>query len=308
MAEPLEPWPGPRAEVRSARVARMAGRQEGLVSHGQLIELGMSPSAISRWLRAGRLHPVHRGVYAVGHTILGTEGRVRAALLYAGPEAGLSHTTAAWWWRLIKTRPYRIHISSARDIRSTRAIEVHRPKALELTHHRRLPVTTVARTLLDLAATLPFADVRRALAEADHRRLLRPQEVERVLGRGRPGSAALRRALERHLPALAETLSVLEERFLILCESSGMTPPEVNVKLAGLKVDALWRGQRVIVELDGHEAHSYPAAAERDRRRDLVLRGSGYEIRRYTWQQITEHPEQVIGDLSAALGSNTEAI
>jgi hypothetical protein len=142
------------------------------------------------------------------------------------------------------------------------------------------PGTTVARTLLDLAATLPFADVRRARAEADHRRLLRPQEVERVLGRGRPGSAALRGAVERHLPALAETLSALEERFLILCESSGMTPPEVNVTLAGLKVDALWRGQRVIVELDGHEAHSYPAAAERDRRRDLILRGAGYKIRR----------------------------
>jgi very-short-patch-repair endonuclease len=101
---------------------------------------------------------------------------------------------------------------------------------------------------------------------------------------------------------------VLEERFLILCESSGMTPSEVNVTLAGLEVDALWRGQRVIVELDGHEAHSYPAAAERDRRRDLMLRGAGYEIRRYTWEQITEHPEQVIGDLSAALSSNTEAI
>jgi hypothetical protein len=82
--------------------------------------------------------------------------------------------------------PHRIHISSARDIRSTRAIRTHRPKSLELANHRRLPVTTVARTLLDLAATLPFADVRRALAEADHRRLLRPQEVERALGWGRP--------------------------------------------------------------------------------------------------------------------------
>jgi very-short-patch-repair endonuclease len=163
-------------------------------------------------------------------------------------------------------------------------------------------VTTVERTLLDLAAVLAFPELRRAVAEADYRRLLDVKAIHRCLGRGRPGSADLRRALECHLPRLAETLSVLEERFLALCESSRLPMPKVNAKVDGLMVDALWRDQRVIVELDGHRSHATPTAIERDRHRELALRASGYRVLRYTWQQVTSQPGLVARDLRRALG------
>ena len=151
------------------------------------------------------------------------------------------------------------------------------------------------------------ADLRRAVAEADHRRLLDPAAVREGCRRGRPGSRALRSALETHLPQLAETLSVLEERFLALCELHEIALPEVNSVVAGLKVDALWRRPRVIVELDGHGAHAYPSAVERDRSRELALRSAGYEVHRYTWQQVATQPEPVVADLRAALSRRDRA-
>jgi hypothetical protein len=180
-------------------------------------------------------------------------------------------------------------------------IAVHRPRRAETTSHRGLPVTTVARTLLDLAAMLPFHTLRRAVAEAEYRRLLDLEELESVLGRGRPGSARLRRALERHLPELARTLSQLEVRFLELCERFDLPIPEVNVQVEGFKVDALWRDRHLIVELDSRDAHGTGAAVERDRGRDLALRAAGYLVLRYTWLQVTTKPELVSADLRKAL-------
>jgi very-short-patch-repair endonuclease len=124
-----------------------------------------------------------------------------------------------------------------------------------------------------------------------------------VLGRGRPGSAALRAALECHRPQLARTRSRLEERFLHVCERHSLTQPAVNVWVAGWLVDAVWFEQRVVVELDGRTAHSTPRAIENDHRRDLELRAAGYRILRYTWRQVTETPELVVADLRAALGA-----
>lgn len=283
------------------RVARLAERQWGVVGRIQLLKLGVSASSISRWLANGLLHPVHRGVYAVGHGSLGIKGRLAAGLLFAGPGARLSHQTAAWWWGLLQSEPRRIHVSAPGARRSLAEVCVHHPRELERTTHRKLPVTPVVRTLLDIAGTLPYADLRRALAEADYKRLLDARAVDLGLGRGRSGSAALRRALASHMPQLAHTLSVLEERFLALCEAFGITLPEVNVVVGGWMVDALWRGERLIVELDGHVAHDSASAIERDRRRELSLRRSGYLVLRYTWEQVTEDAERVAADLQSAL-------
>jgi hypothetical protein len=162
---------------------------------------------------------------------------------------------------------------------------------------RGLPVTTVARTLLDFASVTPLVRVRRAVAEADYLRLLDLAAIDAVLGRGRPGSAALRKAMERHRPQYARTLSVLEERFLDLCQRYGIPLPEVNVRVEGLVVDALWRAQRVIVELDGHAAHSTNSAMDRDRDRELILRTAGFLVIRYGWWQITERAAEVAADL-----------
>jgi Protein of unknown function (DUF559)/Transcriptional regulator, AbiEi antitoxin len=291
------------AQIHSVRMAGLAERQGGVAGREQLLRLGLSGTTISRWVVDGRLHRVHPGVYAVGHPVLGIRARLIAALLYAGAGAVLSHQTAAWHWRLLDVAPKRIHICTTSQVRSLAEIRIHHPRLIERATHDHLPVTTVARTLLDLAATMAFADLRRALAEADHLDLLDPAAVEAQLGRGRRGASALRKAFGLHWPDLAETRSVLEDRFLALVEDAGLPRPEVNPRVEGFIVDALWRNEKVVVELDGHAAHAKPAAIERDRRRDLVLRTAGFAVRRYTWEQVTRTPEAVLADVRATIAA-----
>lgn len=291
-----------REESAIVQVAALAERQSGVVACAQLKRIGFSDARIGRWLRAGRLHRVHHGVYAVGHRALSARGRLVGGLLYAGPGAMLSHVTSAWWTGIWGGEPRTIHVSTPRRCRSTPGVRVHAQRRLERTRHRGLPVTTVAQTMLDVAAVTRPREVRRALAEAVYQGLVDLEDLEAVAGRGRPGSAALRAAMDGHRPRLAHTLSVLEERFLDLCTAHGIPLPLVNVKVAGVMVDALWPDDRVIVELDGHRTHATPAAVERDRSRELTLRAAGYLVLRYTWRQVTRRPDVVAADLRAALG------
>jgi very-short-patch-repair endonuclease len=283
------------------RVAELAARQWGVVSHAQLIESGVNRTVIGRWVDERRLHRVHPGVFAVGHLALGIEGRMAAALFYAGRGAALSHVTAAWWFGLLEATPRRLHVTVTGRRRSLGSVRIHRRRNLKRIWHRRLRVTSPAQTLLDIAGMIRMSQLRRALAEAEYLGLLTLDEVEAVLGRGRPGSAALRAALDCHRPELARTRSLLEEKFVLLCERHSLTPPGVNVQVAGWLVDAVWFDQRVAVELDGHAAHHTHTALERDHRRDLDLRAAGYTVLRYTWTQITEQPELVASDLRSHL-------
>ena len=162
-------------------------------------------------------------------------------------------------------------------------------------------MTPVPRTLLDLAATVDFPLLRRALAEADHRNLLDPAAVQAECGHGRRGSRALRHALTIHLPELARARNDFEIEFLLLVERAGLPMPEPNAVVEGFEVDALWRVERLVVELDGHATHANPVANEEDRHRELVLRRAGYRICRYTWQQITRRPDAVARDLRLQL-------
>jgi len=225
-----------------------------------------------------------------------------AALLYAGAGALLSHHTAAWWWQLIAVELPIICVSAPGRRRSVPGVLVHHPRFLDAARHRNLPVTTVPRTLLDYASTVSFDRVRRALAEADYRHILNLEAMQGVLGCGRAASAQLSLALEQDQSQLALTRSVLEERFLALCEGAGIPLPDVKATGEGLMVDALWREQQVVVELDGRAAHRTPAQMERDHGRDLRLRAAGYVVLRYTWAQITRQPQLVVADLRARLG------
>lgn len=269
----------------------------------QLRDCGVSDDAADRWRAGGRLHTVHRGVYALGHPAVPIEGRLVAALLHAGSEAVLSHATAAWWWRMVDREPAAIDVSAPGRRTSVEGVRVHQPRVIEGTRFRRLPVTTVPRTLLDLASESSIDRVRRALAQADYHRLLMIEDVAAVCGRGRRGAARLRAALERHQPRIALTRSELERLFLALCEAAGIPLPEVNVVVEGWTVDALWRHERVVVELDGRDNHSSPGQIERDRRKDLQLRAAGYVVLRYTWAQVMFEAPAVIADLRAALNS-----
>lgn len=230
-----------------------------------------------------------------------TEGRLVAALLYAGDGAVLSHATAAWWWGLVDSEPRIIDISCLRTVTPTRGIVIRQRRRFDHTRHRRMPITTVPQTLMDYATRAPLIDVRHALARTDYPGLLDIHAVEAVLGQGRPGTAALRRALRQHEPKLAHTRSGLEVTFLSLCETAGVPLPEVNVRIGRWTVDALWRRERVVVELDGHDNHRSRAQIERDHRKDLELRAAGYVVLRYTWAQVTFSPQLVLADLAATL-------
>jgi len=279
----------------------VAGAQRGAISRAQLRAAGVVDATISRWFAEGYIHRHLPGVYTVGHDSLSVEGRLNAALLYAGDGAVLSHATAAWWWGLMDAEPRIVHVSTSARRVPQRDLRIHGRRAAETTTHRRLPVTTVAQTLLDFASQATVNQVRKALAEADYRRILDPRAIDRILRRGAPGSSVLRRALDQHQPQLAHTRSELERRFLDLCAGAELPLPAVNVKLSGLTVDAVWRAEKVIVELDGSQGHSTPAQMQRDRDRDLKLRAAGYVVLRYTWAQITQRPHEVVADLQRVL-------
>ena len=303
MPEVVQSATTPRSRNAKARLGELADRQWGVVNRRQLEEIGLTPGGVTRWIQDGRLHRVYRGVYAVGRPALGVEGRLAAALFYAGPGAALSHVTAGYWLGLVKAVPQRIHVVARRRSLTLPGVRVHRRAGRNRILHRRLPVTSPAQTLLDIAKIVSFTELRRALAEAEYLRLVSLDEVAAALGRGRPGSTALRAALDIHRPQLAHTRSALEESFFLLCERGSLLLPELNVWVAGHLVDAVWFEQRVVVELDGHAAHDTRAAMEEDRGRDLDLRVAGYTVLRYTWQQVTHEPELVVADLRRLIPS-----
>jgi very-short-patch-repair endonuclease len=260
--------------------------------------LGISKSTVAMWLDQGYLHPKLPGVYAVGHPAGDYAAGLAAALLYAGPGAMLSHATATYWLDLLDERPRQIHVTTPRFCRSLPGVVVHERRACERIWHKGLPTTTVAQTLLDLAAQAPLRTVRKALANADYRGILNLPELIAVLGRGRPGSAKLRDALDEHQPRLARTKSELEVIFFELCEEARMTLPELNVRVAGWEVDALWRAERIAVELDGYRNHRSPAQIRRDRRKEMALRAAGYAPLRYSEEQLTIYRADVIAEIA----------
>jgi hypothetical protein len=290
-------------------VGDRAGRQFGRIARWQLEELGIGKATVDRWKTRGYLRPVDLpGVYAVGHEAPSVEGDLSAAILYAGDGAMLSHATALWWYGVLDRRPFQIDVSVAGRRRSRKGIKVHARRAVERHWHRGLPIATVSQALLDFAALAPLRRVRYAVAQAEYHELLDPPDIEAILGRGRPGSAKLRRALDRHLPQLARTRSELERLFLPLCERGDIPIPEVNVTVADVLVDAVWRDARVVVELDGYRGHRTRAQIEKDRRNDLRLRAAGYTVLRYTWEQVTKEPDLVRRDLRLALSQPVQSV
>jgi very-short-patch-repair endonuclease len=281
----------------------MARDQAGIVARAQLRAAGVDGSVIGRALRAGRLHSIHRGIYAtVAPELLTEEGHLLAALLAAGDGALLSHGTAAWRWRIIPAPPSMITLAVPRR-RKVEGLRLHISGHLrpgDSTHKGRFPTTTVARTLLDLATRYDRRALLRALAEAEFQHDLRPADVERTLRRGHAGSANLRAALKEHAPGHGEMKSRLERRFRDLLIRRGIELAERNQSVGPWTVDCLWPERRVVVELDGRQ-HERPHQADSDHDRDLWLRRHGYLARRYGKRQIEQQPDDVIADLLDAL-------
>lgn len=222
-----------------------------------------------------------------------------AAVLCAGPGAMLSHSTAAWWVGLASSQPYLIHISTPRRCRSLPGIRVHAERGLERGWHRGIPVTRFEQTMLDYAAQTSLTNVRLALARADYQGTLNAQAIAAILKPGRKGSARLRGALERHMPALAYSKSQVEATFMLLCEARNLPLPELNARVAGWEVDIVWRQQRIVVELDGPGNHRTPAQIRRDRRKEKDLRAITFVVVRYSDEQVLYDGAAVIDEVCA---------
>jgi very-short-patch-repair endonuclease len=271
-------------------VVGLAEGQWGVVSGAQLRGV-VAPAAIDAWVRRGRVHVVHRGVYAVGHRVLRAEGRRLAAVLACGEGAVLSHRSAAAHWGLLATNAAAIDVTARRGRRGTAGVRLHRARSLDAqdtTTHEAIPITTVARTLLDLAATERPDRLERAYAQALYLRLYDHTAITDVIARanGHRGTAALAQATARE-PKL--TKSHWETRLLTLIRQAGLPEPLVNHPLTApghghCWLDFYWPQHRLVVETDSWQAHGHRAAFENDRARDAALQQMGLRVLRFTWR------------------------
>jgi hypothetical protein len=282
---------------KDARVAWIAARQHGVISHAQLLEAGLTQAGIDRRVAAGWLHRVHRGVYAVGHPGLTRRGEWQAAVLTGGV---LSHRSAAALWGIWPDGERPAITTDGVDRRGAPGVETHvgrlRPGETILVDGIR--VTKVARTLLDLAEVLTLEQLVQAIDNATNARHLRPALMSSMIkeSHGRRGLRPLKQALLITRPEDVLTRSELERRALRLIKRAGLPQPEVNVRLHGYEVDLLWRDAGLVVELDGSDYHD----PERDTRRDNNLRARGWSVSRFTWRQVVNDPDWVVACLRPA--------
>lgn len=295
-----------------AAIARVAGDQYGVVTRGQLVELGLQPGAIKRRLRMGRLHPLSPGVYAVGHRVIPRQGQWLGAVLRCGPEAVLSHRSAAAHWGFRSYSGSYIDVISPRKTRSRGSIRRHwaRLRSDEVTVHEGIPVTTTPRTILDLAPVSTSQEVESALRRCEYLRLYDSLSLWDLMERypRHRGNPAIRIALARLAESSGETHSRLEERFLVFLDAHRLPRPNLNIWLeAGghrYKVDCLWPAQRLIAELDSWEAHGTPSAFQSDRSRARRLEAAGYRVTHVTRHQLETESEELAMDLRTLLRAN----
>jgi len=266
---------------------------------------------MKRWLRTGRLHRLHREVFAVGHTHVNQRGRWLAAVLACGEGALLSHRSAATLWGLTRQRGSAVDVTSrwGRQFRPGRdGIRLHRCQIHDGEEAERagIPVTTVARTLFDFAEVVDFTQLRRAWEEADRLGLLQLQDVERVCEWGY-GRHALRpiRPLLAGARAPVTTRSPLENRFAEFCleHLSDLPAPLTNISILGHEVDAYWPAHRLVVEMDSWEFHHHRAAFEHDRARDAAMQTAGYRVIRLTHRQLETEAPRIATQLRKLLGA-----
>jgi hypothetical protein len=289
----------------------LAGRQHSVFSLAQAVEIGFSPGAVHSRARRGRFHRIHQGVYAIGRADLTRHGRFMAAVLACGPGAVLSHLAAAVLHALLRHEGTSIDVSHpSSSVLSRPGLSTHRRPELvaaDLTEVDGIPCTSVARTLLDVAATEPRAVLESACDQAEVERVFDMRAVEELLARsrGHRGVRALREAtgagpLGEDLPRRE-----LEQRFLALCKRDGLPMPAVNTHLLlggeYHEIDFVWRAERLVAETDGYRYHSSRGAFRRDRRRDQQLELEGWRHVRFTWDQVRYDPSYVLHALRRLL-------
>jgi len=298
-----------KGEPRRAAVAELAGRQHGTVAAWQLLRLGFTHGWIQHQVRIGWFHPVFRGVYAVGHPAIGLKGRAMAAVLAYGPEARLSHWWAARHFGLLDYAPSLIDVVVIGNHKAQRGIKIHRVKPLherERTTHQGIPITTVPRTLLDLAAVATKQQLRRATNEAARQDWLDKRATTELIERhsGRAGIANFRAVIDAVHPQTSRTRSDLEVAFLTLCRRHRLPEPVMNTKVEGFLVDAYFPGTHLIVELDFWDYHRTRIEFAGDRMRDAALSERRYHVCRVPDQWLDRDPAGVARTLRSLLELN----
>ncbi len=305
---------GAREEVpicgtRDQRIAQIASAQRGRIASRQLIAAGVSSSTTSRLVARACLFPLHRAVFAVGHTAPIELGDETAALLAVGGTAALSHLSAAVLWGLLPpdASDGLIPVTASEDHRRRLSgVVVHRSGTLgadDIRIRSGLPVLSPARALLEIAELVTERRLELAVDRGLVDHIVRPDEIRRVLARtsGRRGASLLNAQLARLTDGPTLTRSEAEERFLALIRQAGLPPPQVNRRLHGYEVDFYWPSRRCVVEIDGFKFHSSRRAFEHDRRKSAVLQAAGISVLRFTWRQLQEEPFAVIARLAALL-------
>jgi very-short-patch-repair endonuclease/predicted transcriptional regulator of viral defense system len=289
-----------------SNINELAAQQHGLVTRAQLLRAGVPPERVRWRVRMRRLVPLHRGVYRVGPVAL-PYAREAAAVLACGPHAAISHVSAAALWQLTAsgTVDSAVHITSATDRRGRRrpGLCLHYVSCLpadDVTQMHGIPVTTVARTIVDVAGDVSMSELTRMVALAQRNHDVRRETLLELLARcaGQRGVRTLR-VLLAEPPAL--TRSEAELRFLNLVRKARLPRPEANVKLDRYEVDFLWRAERLVVEVDGFAFHASRGQFENDRRRDAALTACGFRVMRFTWAQLSGEPEVTLVRLAQAL-------
>lgn len=283
--------------VGHGALAELATRQHGVVSTRQLARLGYTRSSASKANGVGRLHRIHRGVYRVGHRQLSWEGRCLAAVLAARPSVA-SHWSAAWLWGLLQSRPGTLHVTCPKTRHSKRPFVTHTAdlQAVDRAVRDGIPVTSLARTILDLAADSRPKAVRRYIQRADDAHLFDLRAMHDLLERtsGHRGRADVLVALDIYEDAAPFTRSGLERRFLEVAREAGLAEPSMNAFVAGHEIDAYWEAERFGVELDVFETHGGRLSFEEDRVRDDELLLAGVETTRVTGQRLDREPGAVV--------------
>ncbi len=288
----------------------VAANQLGVVSRVQLLALGLSSRMIDWRLRRDVLHWMYQGVYLLGHPVAAPGAHEVAAILACGPDALISHRSAAAWWGFAPAYPGEVEVivaSSRSD--SRQGLRVHRTRSLpdpDRRVHRGLPITSPTRTLLDLALD-GYPALERAVAEAQVAKLITAGQLAAAIAahRAQPGTAQLRTLAGDDLRGF--TRSEAERRLRTLCRNAHLPGPQANIHLHGWEVDLLWPAQRLVVETDGFAAHGHRAAFERDRRKQAELVAHGYRVIRLTWRQLCEEPLAVVAILAGALSARSLA-
>jgi very-short-patch-repair endonuclease len=293
-----------RRTHRGQALAEVARQQHGVVSAHQLAEFGFAKATIARWEQYGKLHRLSRGVYAVGHGALSWEGRLLGAVLANAP-AVASHRTAAWIWGLLRTRPGTFHLTAPSRRHRKKLVVVHFA-TLEPDDHTvvdGIPVTSPARTVLDLAPGESRRDLDRLLQRADDNELLDRRRFDALLARagGHPGRSKLADALRTFKPEQATLRSDLERRFRRLVLAAGLPRPQTNVVVEGYELDCYWEAEGFAVELDVYATHGSRRSFEEDRVREDDLLLEGIELIRVTDVRLEREPRETIARVAAHL-------